>query len=387
MDSAKVNGVELEYEVVGTGEPVLLISPVLADGFLPLLSQPALTDSYQLIRYHKRGWVGSTHTPPPVSVATHAADAAALLDHLGVSRAHVAGHSSGGAHAAQLALDHPEMVHTLILLELSLLPVPSCEAFFRQVGPALEAYGNGDHEGALAIFMSVVGGTDWPSCRAMLEELLPGAVAQAIKDAAAGQRAISNGPIVTGPRPQGRSPGSDRCRVSRRSSLKGRGRSTSLVRVVDLLLRRLWARRGRRRCPGSARRADRVAAGGPGRRRRPAHAGRRRRSRSAAPDLDPAGGRCACSSAGVPAGGQAPCGAVGHPFAARRGGMECCDTVRGGRGQSEGATTPSAVGGHDLHDPRPPPLAVRSHAAGADAGGGRVEGSGCGDRAARRTPA
>ena len=32
MDSAKVNGVELEYEVVGSGEPVLLISPVLADG-------------------------------------------------------------------------------------------------------------------------------------------------------------------------------------------------------------------------------------------------------------------------------------------------------------------------------------------------------------------
>ena len=37
MDIATVNGVELEYEVVGSGEPVLLISPVLADGFLPLL--------------------------------------------------------------------------------------------------------------------------------------------------------------------------------------------------------------------------------------------------------------------------------------------------------------------------------------------------------------
>ncbi len=35
MDDAQVNGVELEYEVVGSGEPVLLISPVLADGFLP----------------------------------------------------------------------------------------------------------------------------------------------------------------------------------------------------------------------------------------------------------------------------------------------------------------------------------------------------------------
>jgi pimeloyl-ACP methyl ester carboxylesterase len=183
MEIAKVNGVELEYEVVGSGEPVLLISPVLADGFLPLLSEPALADRYQLIRYHKRGWVGSTHTPPPVTIADHATDAAALLHHLGVPRGHIAGHSSGAAVAAQLALDHPETVHTLILLELSLLSVPSGEAFFQQAGPAFEAYGSGDHEVALAIFMSAVSGLDWATCRAMLEELLPGAVAQAIKDA------------------------------------------------------------------------------------------------------------------------------------------------------------------------------------------------------------
>src|SRR5512134_3506956 len=117
MKIATVNSVELEYEVVGSGEPVLLISPVLADGFLPLLSEPALADRYQLIRYHKRGWVGSTHTPPPVSIADHAA----LLRHLGVPRSHIAGHSSGAAVAAELALDQPETVHTLILLELSLL--------------------------------------------------------------------------------------------------------------------------------------------------------------------------------------------------------------------------------------------------------------------------
>lgn len=183
MDSAKVNGVELEYEVVGSGEPVLFISPILADGFLPLLSEPALADRYQLIRYHKRGWVGSTHTPPPVSVATHAADAAAILNHLGVPRAHVAGHSSGAAVAAQLALDSPETVHTLILLELSLLSVPSGEAFFQQAGPAFEAYGSGDHEAAVAIFMSAVSGLDWATCRAVLEERVPGTVAQTIKDA------------------------------------------------------------------------------------------------------------------------------------------------------------------------------------------------------------
>ena len=185
MERTKVNGVELEFEVVGsgTGEPVLLISPVLADGFLPLVSEPALADRYQLIRYHKRGWVGSTRTEGPVSIADHVADAAALLQELGVPEAHVAGHSSGGAVAAQLALDHPAIVRTLTLLELSLPLVPGAEAFFREVGPAFEAYGSGDHEGALSLFLSVISGLDWATCRAALDELLPGAVEQAIKDA------------------------------------------------------------------------------------------------------------------------------------------------------------------------------------------------------------
>ena len=168
MQSVNVNGVDLEYEVTGAGEPVLLISPVIADGFLPLLAEPALAD-YQLIRYHKRGWVGSTHTPPPVSMADHADDAAALLDHLGLRPAHIAGHSSGAAVAAQLALDHPEYVHTLVLLEPSLISVPSLGALFTQVEPALEAYAGGDHAGALAIFLSVVGGVEWETGRAVLE--------------------------------------------------------------------------------------------------------------------------------------------------------------------------------------------------------------------------
>src|ERR687896_733186 len=104
MDKTDIDGIELEYEVTGNGEPVLFISPVLADGFAPLIAEPALSDGYQLIRYHKRGWVGSTHTDGPVSVEDHADDVAALLDHLGVRHAHVIGHSSGAAAAAQLAL-------------------------------------------------------------------------------------------------------------------------------------------------------------------------------------------------------------------------------------------------------------------------------------------
>jgi len=60
-----------------------------------------------------------------------------------------------------------------------------------------------------------------------------------------------------------------------------------------------------------------------------------------------------------PDSGTAPVGCRSSLPAPRRG-MECCDVGCGGRGQSVGATTPSAVGGHDQHDPRPPPLGVVS---------------------------
>jgi pimeloyl-ACP methyl ester carboxylesterase len=169
--------------VRGAGEPLLLIDMLIADCFVPLLAEPALAHGYQLIRYHKRGWVGSTHTPPPVSIGDHASDAAALLEHLGVPRAHIAGHSTGASIGAQLALDHPEKVHTLTLLEPTLVSLPLGGAFLTAAGPVFEAYGIGDHSGALAMFVAAASGLDWEDCRALLEERIPGVVAQSIRDA------------------------------------------------------------------------------------------------------------------------------------------------------------------------------------------------------------
>jgi pimeloyl-ACP methyl ester carboxylesterase len=183
MDRAKVNGVELEYEVRGAGEPVLLIDMLIADCFVPLLPEPALADEYQLIRYHKRGWVGSTHTPAPVSIGEHAADAAALLEHLGVQRAHIAGHSTGASIGAQVALDRPEKVHTLTLLEPTLVSLPLGCAFLQAAGPVFEAYRSGDHSGAIAMFVAAASGLDWDVCGALLDERIPGVVTQSIKDA------------------------------------------------------------------------------------------------------------------------------------------------------------------------------------------------------------
>jgi 3-oxoadipate enol-lactonase len=183
MNKATINGVDLEYDVRGSGEPLLLISPFLADGFIPLVAERELADRYQIVVYHKRGWVGSTRTPGPVTVGEHAADAAALLDHLDIPRAHVGGHSSGAAVTLQLALDRPERVHSLVLLEPSLLSVPAAQAFFAKVGPALEAHAAGRPEEALAIFMGAASGLDWERCRTLLEERVPGMIAQSIRDA------------------------------------------------------------------------------------------------------------------------------------------------------------------------------------------------------------
>jgi len=184
MERATVGDVELEYELKGLGEPVLLIPPgPLARGFLPFLSEQALIDRYRLIRYHRRGQAGSTRAAGPVSFADHASDAASLLDHLGVGRAHVAGHSTGGAIALQLALDHPEVVQTLALLEPSIFAVPSAEAFLKKAEPSLQAYGAGDREGAMAGFLSVVSGLDWGTCRAVIDERVPGGADRALEEA------------------------------------------------------------------------------------------------------------------------------------------------------------------------------------------------------------
>jgi pimeloyl-ACP methyl ester carboxylesterase len=93
-DRGPVDGGELEYEVRGSGEPVLLIhGAMLADAFTPLLAQPTLTDHYRLIHYHRRGFAGSCRHAGPCGMSQQAVDARALLDHLGIEHAHVVGHS------------------------------------------------------------------------------------------------------------------------------------------------------------------------------------------------------------------------------------------------------------------------------------------------------
>jgi pimeloyl-ACP methyl ester carboxylesterase len=174
-----VNGGDLEYRVVGRGEPVLLIhGSIVADAFKPMLSEPALS-GYQLITYHRRGFAGSSRARPPFSIPNQAADALALLDHLGVSRAHVVGHSYGGDIALQLAADHPDRVASLVLLEPALFPMtPSLQAMGGDIMSAVELHTKGNDRAAIDRFMSTVVGSS-----AIDQYLGPGAFDLAVTDA------------------------------------------------------------------------------------------------------------------------------------------------------------------------------------------------------------
>jgi pimeloyl-ACP methyl ester carboxylesterase len=176
-----VDGAVLEYEVVGAGEPVVLIhGALLAEAYAPLCAEPVVAECYQLVRYHRRGYAGSSRVTAPFSIAQQAADCRALLRALGIERAHVVGHSSGGVIALQLALDAPEVVHSLVLLEPALLEVPSGPLFVEAIGPSLQMYQAGDKEGGMDGFLRVAIG---PAYRSFLDELIPGGYAQMLADA------------------------------------------------------------------------------------------------------------------------------------------------------------------------------------------------------------
>jgi len=177
-----LKAVGLEYEANGDGEAVLLIhGGHVTDGFLPLMSEASLANGYRLIRYRRRGYAGSDPVSGGFSVEEQAQDALALMTHLGMERAHVVGHSYGGAIALQLAIDAPRLVRSLVLLEPAILAADAAAAFFEAAKPVLALYRSGDVAGAIDLFMSAAGAPDW---RSAVAANIPGAAEQAEKDAA-----------------------------------------------------------------------------------------------------------------------------------------------------------------------------------------------------------
>lgn len=171
---------ELEVLDVGSGEPVVFVQTALtADELMPVADDPALR-AYRRILYHRRGYAGSSPVDGAGSILRDARDWDALMAGLAVDRAHVVGASYSGAVALQLAVDAPDRVHTLVVLEPPPTHVPSAEEFRAANDRLLRQCEGAGPTAALDDFMVLIVGDGW---RDTVEAQLPGSVAQMERDA------------------------------------------------------------------------------------------------------------------------------------------------------------------------------------------------------------
>jgi 3-oxoadipate enol-lactonase len=112
---AEVNGTRLYYEMAGTGDAVVLLHGLAVDSRYWQAQFDALSQHYQVVRYDLRGFGKSAL--PTTEPYTHADDLKALLDYLGIERAHLIGNSFGGVNAINFALAYPEATRSLILVD------------------------------------------------------------------------------------------------------------------------------------------------------------------------------------------------------------------------------------------------------------------------------
>lgn len=111
------NNGKLYFEVVGGGDPIVLIHGFSLDHRMWEPQVGFLKNKFKVIRYDLRGFGKSS---VPRGTYSHHDDLKALLEHLGVSNAHLVGLSLGGEIAIDFTLTFPNMVKSLVLADSSL---------------------------------------------------------------------------------------------------------------------------------------------------------------------------------------------------------------------------------------------------------------------------
>jgi pimeloyl-ACP methyl ester carboxylesterase len=116
MPVADVNGLPIAYRIAGSGDPLVLVAGTGYPGatWHPDLVGP-LAERHTVLTFDHRGTGRTPIGSERLSTRQLAADAVGLMDSLGLSAAHVVGHSMGGRVAQWMALDRVERVRTLVL--------------------------------------------------------------------------------------------------------------------------------------------------------------------------------------------------------------------------------------------------------------------------------
>jgi len=118
-----VNGVHMYYEVYGDGSPLVLLHGgvmTIELDFAALL--PELVTRHTVIAVELQGHGRTADTGRAITPAALASDVVGLLDHLGIDRAHVLGHSLGGGVALELAVSHPDRVRSIVPMSITVRP-------------------------------------------------------------------------------------------------------------------------------------------------------------------------------------------------------------------------------------------------------------------------
>ncbi len=184
MEGFLVDGGELEFSIEGDGLPIVLVhGSVFADPWEPMVGHGDLATKHQVVRYHRRGYGNSTPAEPGRSLANEAADLVALVDHLGLERAHVVGHSLAADIVLEAVMAAPDRFLTMTLLEPGMFTVPAALGLNEALAGVTQIFDAGDHRQAMLLFL---GGPRGAEMMAQLEMVLPdGAQEQAVRDAPA----------------------------------------------------------------------------------------------------------------------------------------------------------------------------------------------------------
>lgn len=117
MEFVDADGLRIAFEQVGSGPPLVLVHGAAEDHRIWDAQLAALADELTVVAWDEPGAGRSSDLPPGFTLAGFAEALAALIAHLRLGPAHVAGLSWGGTVALELYRRHPELVATMILID------------------------------------------------------------------------------------------------------------------------------------------------------------------------------------------------------------------------------------------------------------------------------
>ncbi len=166
LNRVEINGVKLVYNEQGEGQPIVLVHGGLGD-YRSWSRQ--VSERYRVISYSRRYHYPNSSSDGPIdySYRRHVADLVALIRALGLASAHLVGDSYGAVVATLVAMEHPDMVNSLILCEpgfFTILSNSQDRVSLRLHRIALRVVQklseNGEHELAVREYLKIVIGND-----------------------------------------------------------------------------------------------------------------------------------------------------------------------------------------------------------------------------------